>query len=52
MAAVCCFLYFIWTNRNKLVFGQKCGLLEKEFFMFQRKCFEWVTRRDKEIAVE
>ncbi|KAJ9567392.1 LOW QUALITY PROTEIN: hypothetical protein OSB04_003358, partial [Centaurea solstitialis] len=41
VAMASCFLYFVWSSRNKLVFGQKIGPLEEEFFRFQQTSFEW-----------
>ncbi|KAJ9558370.1 hypothetical protein OSB04_012984 [Centaurea solstitialis] len=47
-----CFLYLIWAERNRLIFEQDKSSLENRFLPFQRRSFEWITRRDKELALD
>ncbi|KAJ9564748.1 hypothetical protein OSB04_000714 [Centaurea solstitialis] len=47
-----CILYLIWSERNKLVFGQINNSLDDLFLGFQRRSFEWITKRDKELALD
>ena len=46
------FLYFIWVNRNNLIFKNVNIAVEELFFAFQLKSYEWVIRRGKEISVD
>ncbi|KAJ9536769.1 hypothetical protein OSB04_un000073 [Centaurea solstitialis] len=52
VALVGSFLYFIWSNRNKTTFGHLSGPIEDEFYRFQLQSFEWISRRDTEIALD
>jgi len=52
VAVIRCIMYFIWMDRNKVVFVQSGSSVEDILLNLQLKTFEWVTRRDKEIAVD
>ena len=41
------FLYYIWGNRNRLVFGDEKKQVSDRFFEWQRSSFEWTSRRSK-----
>ncbi|KAJ9562049.1 hypothetical protein OSB04_007209 [Centaurea solstitialis] len=52
LATSWCILYLLWSERNKLVFEQVNNSLDDLFLIFQRKSYEWITRRDKSLAVD
>ncbi|KAJ9561074.1 hypothetical protein OSB04_006234 [Centaurea solstitialis] len=52
LATTWCFMYLIWSERNKLVFGHSNNSIEDLGPVFQRKSFEWTARRDKELALD
>ncbi|KAJ9538624.1 hypothetical protein OSB04_031357 [Centaurea solstitialis] len=52
LATSWCFLYKIWAERNRLVFKQSSSELDNRFLTFQRSSFEWITRRDKALAMD
>ena len=39
-------------NRNKFVFDRGSGKLEDSFFEIQLRCFDWVTRKDKDMVLD
>ena len=47
-----CVAYLVWANRNKLVFERGRGLATNSFFEFQLQTFDWVTRRENELAMD
>ncbi|KAJ9545729.1 hypothetical protein OSB04_025436 [Centaurea solstitialis] len=52
VATILCLSYLLWSQRIKLVFKGGSGSLEEVLLNFQIKTFEWVNRRDPEIAVD
>ncbi|KAJ9559867.1 hypothetical protein OSB04_005027 [Centaurea solstitialis] len=45
-------LYFIWANRNKLVFEKEAPAIETKISEFQLKVFEWVSLRDNNLKTD
>ena len=51
-ATVWVFVYFIWSQRNSLVFKKDQRKLVDLFFEFQRKSYEWIVARTPNKKVE
>ena len=52
LATVWCSSYFIWINRNKVVFEKANGELADFLFDLQLKTYEWVARKDTALAID
>ncbi|KAJ9553481.1 hypothetical protein OSB04_017526 [Centaurea solstitialis] len=45
-------MYLIWEHRNAIVFKENKNKLLDKFFEFQRRTFEWITRRVRKKNTE
>ena len=52
MATAASVIYCVWGSRNKLIFENHHRDIEDYFSELQIKCFEWISKRDKELAME
>lgn len=52
IALAWCLIYFVWAHRNKVVFEKVRGKILDRFVEFQLKAFEWITRRDRGLAID
>ena len=51
-ATVTSVIYCVWGFKNKLIFENHHRDIEDYFSELQIKCFEWISKRDKELAME
>lgn len=46
------FLYFIWTHRNQIVFKEDKRNVADLFLDFQRRSFEWISKRVRDKILD
>ncbi|KAJ9564542.1 hypothetical protein OSB04_000508 [Centaurea solstitialis] len=51
-AMVLCLAYLVWANRNKVVFNQAKGGIADKLFEYQRRIFEWISIRSKDLRLD
>ncbi|KAJ9543812.1 hypothetical protein OSB04_023519 [Centaurea solstitialis] len=51
-ATIRCMTYLVWSNRNNLIFNSGKGDLVDKLVEFQRRIFEWLSNRNREMCVD